>query len=378
MSVGFDEPNLYANNSVYAPDVGDFSWQEPEPDEGQVQDEADQEIVDGLSAGQLTIPEEGMQRLANNRNARVQIQLSQNLTPEQKQEAISQSFAADTEIRRAAMPPSPEQLAQSPDAQKQKLIAALPPEAQGKPWQFNPKEGNLQMPRGYKEPDAGGEKGGQGGGAFSNNPATVTDVVSESEPPADQVPTVTREQYHQLPPGSWYKHPSGVVGQKPFTPQQKMQRQFQTQYPGENWDDWKHRVWVQNPKTGLMEIDTTADKIKNPPSEKPARATEERAVQDQRMQEERHIKAMTDNEVKREVERFTATTKSWSAEDKESAPAKIAAYEFTIRPIIEQKQRDWVEALKKQTQGQEGQPVAPTGKPAFQFDPATGKLIPLT
>jgi len=380
------DSELYTNNSVFAPDVGDFSFDEPEPDEDQIQDEADQEIVDGLAGGNLMIPEEGMQRLANNRNARVQIQLSQGLDREQKQDAIRQSYAADTEIRRAAMPPPPEQVAASWDTKLQKLYAQMSPEDrqrfQGKIVEGS--GGEPQLMRGAKDdPQQVSEKGGQGGGAFSNNPATVTDVVSESQSFTKDRPAniVTQKDYDALPGGSWYVNRHGTKGQKPFTPQQKMQQQFEQQYPNESWEDWKDHVWVQNPKTGLMEIDTTADKIKNPPPEKPPKPTEAETTTTN-IAVEKYIREETDKEVAGMVTIYGTTEVPgehfWS-QDRSPSEAEQAAYAVTIRPQIEKKYRDKVESWKVESpmkphapgQPQGGQPQAvrpKSGSGKFEWD----------
>ena len=255
---------MYSNNSVFAPDVDDFSWDEPEPDEGQIQDEADQEIVDGLSSGQLTIPEEGMQRLANNRNARVQIQLSQNLTAEQKQDAISQSFAADTEIRRAAMPPPPEQIAASPDAKKAKLIAELPPDVQNKPWQLTKEGTGLEMPRGYKEPDAGGE-GGQGGPPFPDKPAPVTNFVSSPYTRESPARIVTQQDYDALPAGSHYVNKRGAKGLKRGTIDEQREQHWGTHVMTRTTPDGREATFqfVESKTGGKWEV------MPDPKPEKP-------------------------------------------------------------------------------------------------------------
>ena len=125
----------------------------------QSQEEQDRQIVQGLSTGQLVIASpEDEQRLTNNANARAKFRSSRYLDDEQRSDLIAQTYADDASIRRAAVPISPEQRGRSPDLQKQKLIAAMPPEARDKPWQYDPKKGVLEMPRGYTEPDANAEQ----------------------------------------------------------------------------------------------------------------------------------------------------------------------------------------------------------------------------
>ncbi|MCE5268723.1 MAG: hypothetical protein LLG00_12645 [Planctomycetaceae bacterium] len=181
------------------------------------QEEQDQQIVDGLSSGRLVIASpEDQQRLVHNANARARIAASPYYTQEQKDAVRQQTLADDTRIRRAAAPIPPEHRAKALDLHKQRAIDQLPPDLQDKPWQFDPKTGMLQLPRGYKEeppPDA------------QESPVTAPADDEEymptptrnQAPSPESIPTIAREQYDQLPGGSWYV----ARGQENLGPQYK-------------------------------------------------------------------------------------------------------------------------------------------------------------
>jgi len=117
----------------------------------QAQEEQDQAIHQGLATGQLMIPSpEDEQRLANNANARSKWRSSPYLTDEQKKDLEAQSFANDAEIRRAAMPVPPEEIARSPETRVQKMVARMPPDLRERlgPFVASTQDGDLQFMRG--------------------------------------------------------------------------------------------------------------------------------------------------------------------------------------------------------------------------------------
>ena len=120
----------------------------------EAQNERDQQIVQGLSSvGQLVLSQDDLQRLQANAAARSKFRTSQTLDDSQKRDLFARTFASDAEIRRSAQPIPPEQIAQSPQARKARLLAQLDPSIRNEPWQYDPETDSLQMPRGYRKPE---------------------------------------------------------------------------------------------------------------------------------------------------------------------------------------------------------------------------------
>lgn len=260
--------DLYTDNQGFVgmQDFADYL----QPDPQQLQEEQDQQIVNGLATGQLVIPsQEDHRRLIHNANARAKFRNSPYLTAEQKKQLIAQTFANDAEIRRSAMPIPPEQRARSAEAQRRQLIESLPPEIQDKPWQFDQKSGTLQYPRGYREPQP--PAGSQGDGEDGQDAAlmSVRDPLPQETQPENPPLVATKEEYDKLPPGTWYKHPNGTVGLKRGTPKERLKQQFENQYPGLDWEKHQDYPWRMDPRTGRLEIDKELYALQHPKPEKP-------------------------------------------------------------------------------------------------------------
>jgi len=174
----------------------------------QAQEEKDQQIVQGLASGELIIAsQEDEQRLRDNANARAKFRSSPDIEDDQRQTLIDETYANDAEIRRAAIPIPPEQQARSPDLQRQKLIAAMPESDRDKPWQYDAKSGTLQMPRGYKEPEADQDQEPVPPPWEEPEPgdAVLFDVPTEKVPDAQPQPQGQEQQQRPLTPGQRQK-----------------------------------------------------------------------------------------------------------------------------------------------------------------------------
>ena len=154
----------YYDVSGYGSVGANPTWGEPDP--AQLQEEQDQQIVQGLSTGKLVLPSpKDHQRIADNAAARSKIRYSEDLRPEEKQSLLAETFANDAEIRRAAMPMPPEQVARAPETMVQNLVARMPPDLQRLAAFIVPTKDGPQFMRGMPKgilSEAGGGAGATG------------------------------------------------------------------------------------------------------------------------------------------------------------------------------------------------------------------------
>jgi hypothetical protein len=115
-----------------------------------VQEEQDQDTVEGLANGKYRLPQGVKDRLNANEKSLTEITSSNDHTDEQRKNLTDQMMAQNARLRRLRTPIPPEEQAAAIETQRQKFVQTIPnPEDRNLPWQPVGK-GGWQVARGYK------------------------------------------------------------------------------------------------------------------------------------------------------------------------------------------------------------------------------------